>query len=37
LATVTADWVGRLYELLPVVHHFETAFGEKPRRNVWDA
>jgi predicted nucleotidyltransferase len=27
LATVTADWVGRLYELLPVVHHFETAFG----------
>jgi predicted nucleotidyltransferase len=28
LATVTADWVGRLYELLPVVHHFETAFGE---------
>ena len=28
LATVTADWVGRLYELLPAVHHFETAFGE---------
>jgi len=28
LAAVTADWVGRLYELLPVVHHFETAFGE---------
>jgi predicted nucleotidyltransferase len=28
LATVTADWVGYLYELLPVVHHFETAFGE---------
>jgi predicted nucleotidyltransferase len=28
LATVTADWVGRLYALLPVVHHFETAFGE---------
>src|ERR671916_908574 len=28
LATVTADWVGRLYELLHVVHHFETAFGE---------
>jgi predicted nucleotidyltransferase len=27
LAAVTADWVGRLYELLPVVHHFETAFG----------
>jgi hypothetical protein len=25
--SVTADWVGRLYELLPVVHHFETAFG----------
>src|SRR5918996_3907756 len=28
LATVTAEWVGRLYELLPVVHHFERAFGE---------
>src|SRR3954447_2879479 len=28
LATVTADRVGRPYELLPVVHHFETAFGE---------
>ena len=28
LATVTAEWVGRLYELLPVVHHFETAFEE---------
>ena len=28
LAAITADWVGRLYELLPVVHHFETAFGE---------
>jgi predicted nucleotidyltransferase len=28
LATVTADWVGCLYELLPVVHHFETAFAE---------
>jgi len=28
LAAVTADWVGYLYELLPVVHHFETAFGE---------
>jgi predicted nucleotidyltransferase len=28
LATVTSDWVGYLYELLPVVHHFETAFGE---------
>jgi predicted nucleotidyltransferase len=27
LAAVTADWVGRMYELLPVVHHFETAFG----------
>ena len=27
LAAVTSDWVGRLYELLPVVHHFETAFG----------
>ena len=28
LAAVTADWVGHLYLLLPVVHHFETAFGE---------
>jgi predicted nucleotidyltransferase len=28
LSVVTADWVGHLYELLPVVHHFETAFGE---------
>jgi hypothetical protein len=28
LPAVTADWVGHLYELLPVVHHFETAFGE---------
>jgi predicted nucleotidyltransferase len=28
LAAITSDWVGRLYELLPVVHHFETAFGE---------
>ena len=27
LAAVTSDWVGRLYERLPVVHHFETAFG----------
>jgi predicted nucleotidyltransferase len=27
LAAVTADWVGYLYELLPVVHHFETALG----------
>jgi predicted nucleotidyltransferase len=25
---VAADWVGNLYELLPVVHHFETAFGD---------
>ena len=28
LLAVTADWVSYLYELLPVVHHFETAFGE---------
>src|SRR5919107_794602 len=28
LPRVTADWVGNLYELLPVVHHFETAFGD---------
>jgi predicted nucleotidyltransferase len=25
---VAADWVERLYEALPVVHHFETVFGE---------
>jgi predicted nucleotidyltransferase len=25
---VAADWVGYLYELLPVVHHYETEFGE---------
>ena len=28
LPAVTADWVANLYELLPVVHHFETAFGD---------
>src|SRR5215212_8277182 len=28
LATVAADWVDRLYEALPVLHHFETAFGD---------
>src|SRR5919112_5621928 len=28
LPLVTADWVGNLYELLPVVHHFETSFGD---------
>jgi predicted nucleotidyltransferase len=28
LPAVTADWVGNMYELLPVVHHFETAFGD---------
>jgi predicted nucleotidyltransferase len=28
LAAVTADWVENLYGLLPVVHHFETAFGD---------
>jgi predicted nucleotidyltransferase len=28
LAAITSDWVGYLYALLPVVHHFETAFGE---------
>src|SRR5215204_837642 len=28
LAAITADWVGHLYALLPIVHHFETAFGE---------
>ena len=26
-AAVAADWVRRLYEHLPVVHHFETEFG----------
>ena len=25
---VAADWVRRLYEALPVLHHFETAFGD---------
>lgn len=24
---VTADWVGRVYEELPIAHHYETAFG----------
>jgi predicted nucleotidyltransferase len=28
LQAVTADWVENLYEHLPVVHHFETAFGD---------
>jgi len=28
LPAVTDDWVGNLHELLPVVHHFEVAFGE---------
>jgi predicted nucleotidyltransferase len=28
LEALTTDWVRHLYELLPVVHHFETAFGE---------
>jgi predicted nucleotidyltransferase len=28
LAAVAADWVNRLYETLPVLHHFETAFGD---------
>src|ERR687889_2826309 len=28
LPAVTAEWVGNLYDLLPVVHHFETAFGD---------
>jgi predicted nucleotidyltransferase len=28
LPAVADDWVGNLYELLPVVHHFEAAFGE---------
>jgi hypothetical protein len=27
LPAVTSDWVGNLYDLLPVVHHFETVFG----------
>jgi hypothetical protein len=27
VATVAADWVGRMYDALHVVHHFETAFG----------
>jgi predicted nucleotidyltransferase len=28
LTATTSDWVGKVYELLPVVHHFETAFGD---------
>jgi predicted nucleotidyltransferase len=28
LAAVAADWVNLLYEVLPVLHHFETAFGD---------
>jgi predicted nucleotidyltransferase len=28
LATVATEWVNRLYEVLPVLHHFETAFGD---------
>jgi len=28
LPAVTEDWVGNLYELLSVVHHFETTFGD---------
>ena len=28
LAAVAGDWVENLYELLPVVHHFEAAFGD---------
>jgi predicted nucleotidyltransferase len=28
LSAVAVDWVKYMYELLPVVHHFETAFGE---------
>jgi predicted nucleotidyltransferase len=28
LSVVTADWVENLYEFFPVVHHFETAFGD---------
>jgi predicted nucleotidyltransferase len=28
LPAVAGDWVGNLYEVLPVVHHFEAAFGE---------
>jgi predicted nucleotidyltransferase len=27
-AAVAAEWVRRIYETLPVVHHFETAFSE---------
>jgi predicted nucleotidyltransferase len=26
-AEVAVDWVARLYDALPVVHHYETAFG----------
>src|SRR5918998_5567265 len=34
LPAVTADWVANLYELLPVVHHFEAVFGGKPVRRL---
>jgi len=27
-AAVAGDWVEKLYELLPVLHHFEAAFGD---------
>ncbi len=27
VANVAADWVDRMYDALPVVHPFETAFG----------
>jgi predicted nucleotidyltransferase len=31
---VAADWVDRLYEKFPVVHHYETAFGDNLVRGL---
>jgi predicted nucleotidyltransferase len=37
LAAVTADWVGYLYELLPVVHYARRSEGYEERRQTEDA
>src|SRR5918995_2491158 len=34
LPAVTADWVANLYELLPVVHHFEAGVWGTPVRGL---
>ena len=31
-AAVASGWVRRMYDVLPVLHHFETAFGATPVR-----